>query len=227
MRCSVADRRCQCGQPLQDVDSACAECIRHTRRRLAKQPELALELELTMTRQSKMQPDNDGGRSAETPVPFAPVAAALIHGQRATLVAWCKLIAEEGIAPLPEDEIGSMAATIAASLPVLRRHEAAGELVAEIRRLTDRIIEVIDLPKNRLQFEAGLCPEVVDDGHCPGLVVVTIPNDDGEGTPLARCGVCKTQWTADQWLRMGHRMQQRVEREKAQQRLAESFRRAG
>jgi hypothetical protein len=219
-------RTCACGQPLHDQEEACRDCVKHTRRRLAKQPELAHELEITVTRQARMEEANDGGRSAETPVPFVPLAASVMHQQRATLVAWCRLIAEEGIGPLPEGEsIGALAAHIGIHLPTLRNHAAAPELVAEIKHVTEKAIAAVDLPKNRLQFIAGECPEQYD-GWCAGHVIITVPRDESAGRSMAACTACRMEWDPTQWLRLGHRIEQRRQAEDRQRNLAQSFRRA-
>jgi hypothetical protein len=223
----MPDRKCAaCDQPVTDSDEVCRDCVKRTRRRLAKQPELAHELEVAMTRQARMAEQSDGGRSAETPVPFVPAAAAVIHAQRSTLVAWCRLVSEEGIGqPATGDRIGELAVCISLALPVLRKHEAAGELVREIQQVTERAVRVVDLPPNRLQFVAGPCPESFDGDPCSGFVEITVPRDESE-PPMARCGACRTEWRSEHWLRMGHRIAQRVEREQRQRELAQSFRRS-
>lgn len=224
-------RKCAaCDRPAHQTETVCRECVRTTRRDLNQQHALMVELTVAMTRQTRMTAPTDGGRSAETPVPFAPAAASVLHQQRGVLAAWCRLAVDSNITPRPRAAtVEAMAATLAAALPVLQTHEAAGDLVREIRHLTQAAWRVIDLPPNRLQFVAGPCPESygqgADTAPCEGMVEVTVPRDQDE-PPMARCPKCKVEWRSEHWLRMGHRIAQRVERENQQRELARSFQRS-
>lgn len=237
----MTQRQCSaCDHPVQDQHVVCRGCITRTRNKLSDQENLRQELLTALARDTRMTAPNDGGRSAEAPVPIDVRAQDLLHEQRNILVGWCRLIADQyghhSLPPIagpvcedgalwtgagegrncghkscqqiiirrgPADTIAAMACHIEAWLDRLALHEAAGELVAEIRDLEQRILRAIDQPENRTRITVGPCIVELDDGSpCPGEVEAIIPRDEGK-RPVMTCRYCKAEWHTEQWSRVG------------------------
>lgn len=199
----MTQRQCaSCDNPAPDTLTICARCIRQTRRRLGDMEALRQELEVAMTRQVRMQADNDGGRSANQPLAYDQRAADLLHDQRAILVAWCKLIHDEISNTWPlADTIMAMSMQIEFRLGDLAKHEAVGELVEELWDLEDRIMAAIDTPEDKTRTYVGPCPTVLDDDiRCPGEVTLHQP------AMYADCQECETRWEGMMLNRLGVRL---------------------
>lgn len=191
-----------CPEPVQDQFQICKGCVRRTRNKLADQENLRQELLTALARDTRMTAPNDGGRSAEHPLPYDPRAGDLLAHQRAVLTAWCRLLADDLGAPLPADTVAAMACHIEAWLDRIALHEAAGDLVAEIRDLEHRVMRLLDYPDWR-KFTVGRCIETDAAGEaCPGEVQALLPTDESK-RPVMRCRACGTEWHTEQWLRVG------------------------
>lgn len=181
-----------CGSMAQTGALLCSPCVRDTSRRLGDMEALHRELETTLTRQSVMTPSNDGGRSAETPVPFQPEASALASEQRNVLVSWCRLVNDEIDGSWPRtDTVMAMSLHLESRMHLLRKHDAAGELVSEIASLEHRILACVDYPDVRSTPVVGPCPEA----ECLGELIEHLPRDEGRKAWL-ECTVCRGQWDA-------------------------------
>lgn len=197
-----------CPEPIRD-GMLCKGCIKRTRIKLADQEANRQELLTALARDTRMTAPNDGGRSAEVPLPHDPRAGDALHHQRAILVGWCRLLHDEQQAPYPTDTIAAMACHIEAWLDRLALHEAAGELVTELRDLEQRILRTIDQPENRTRITVGPCILELDDGSpCPGEVEAIIPRDEGK-RPVMVCRYCKAEWLPEQWSRIGQLIMRR------------------
>jgi hypothetical protein len=201
-----------CPEPVHDQFIICKGCTRRTRAKLADQEANRQELLVALARDTRMTAPNDGGRSAEVPLPIDPRAGDLLHDQRAVLVGWCRLLADDLGAPLPADTVPAMASHIEAWLDRLALHDAAGELVTELRDLEQRILRVIDYPDERARIPVGPCIVELDDGSpCPGEVEARFPQDKTK-PPLMRCRYCNTEWDTIQWPRVGQKILRRMNR---------------
>jgi hypothetical protein len=249
------DRTCRCcSQPVRNQDEICTGtekrpgCVIETRTRLANQASHLGDLEVELARMSRKTAENDGGKvgvpaswAQAGPMKLSEItsahlrewdrrarqAAALIAEQRNLLASWVRLAVDERlIADWPSDTVPVMACALIVALPHFRKHEAAGEFVAEIRMLTDHIVKCIDSPPYRGRFPAGPCFKEYPDTYgetavCTGEVTAYVPAD-GSPAYLA-CGACKAQWDSTQWNRAGREMDKRKEQLRHQQELVASL----
>jgi hypothetical protein len=243
------DRSCACGRPLRENQTICADCVHRTRNHLANQAAWLEDIEVELARLARKTAANDGGRASDASMwaqagdvfldqitaealrewdRRARAAADVMHEQRALLVAWCRMLVDEGIArELPRNTVWAMSAKINTHLYELRSHDAGPELVAEFRTLSYRIIKVIDSHENRTRIHVGPCPEEYTDEYqrkepCPGQIEAIVPADETIA-PVMRCGACKVEFRSDQWVRAGHRIQQREAQMRQQRMMAESI----
>lgn len=239
----MSDHACTCGEPAQTGCSICRSCERKLKHNLADMESHRRELLVALARQVRMTAPNDGGRSTMglewasmgdrfladlsekevqrilASLPPGRKAADALHAQKALLVAWVRMFIEENAnLPMPADTVASLSAHLASWLPIARKHEAAGEFVAEVRDLVQRIFVVIDTPKNRTKITVGPCPETLVEGTeeepCPGQVVAVVPADE-EIRPTMSCGYCHAEWPPEQWHRAGQRILKRAGRKPA------------
>jgi hypothetical protein len=237
----MSERTCTaCSNPAQQGVEICKRCERRTVYHLADQESHRVELEVALTRMVRMQASNDGGRSTPTHVawagmgvrfldtiksreiaefiaksPPARTAADALHSQRSLLVSWVRLVMDDNPGlPMPADSIASLSGHLSHWMPLLRRHEAAGEFVTELQALVDEIMVVIDTPENRTRILVGPCPETLVEHlenqadrefSCPGQVEAIVPHDEVK-RPKMVCRYCKAEWMAEQWLRTGTRI---------------------
>jgi hypothetical protein len=196
-----------CDNPASDGVTICGRCERITSRHLGDMEAHRAELEVTLARQTRLTAASDGGRSANTPLPYQEQASALLGSQRATLVSWTRLVHDEIDGVWPVDTIGAMALFIERHMAELRKHEAAGELVSEIGQLVNRIMRCVDYPDDRARIHVGPCPEEDEDGEkCPGELHLHLPYANDGKRPRVRCSVCQTVWFPEQFIRLGHRV---------------------
>jgi hypothetical protein len=235
----MSDTTCQCGEPAQTGCELCRACERKLKHNLADMEAHRRELLTALTRMVRMTAPNDGGRSTPNlawssmgdrylesiseaevarilaTLPPAVKPAQELHAQKSLLVSWARSFMQDNDRlPMPADTVASLSAHLASWLPYIRKHEAAGEFVAEVREQVRRIFTVIDTPANRTRITVGPCPETLaEDGHgeqeCPGQVVAIIPADE-DIRPTMTCGYCKTEWAPEQWHRAGQRILKRA-----------------
>jgi len=200
-------------------------CIIHTdalERDLRSVEDLVRELDITLTRQDRMNAANSVGRSAEKPLVWNENAAAKRFELWATLNAWALEASKLGeddrdrLAAVPAEDTPGVAAWLIRNLPTLRRHPEAGTAVDEIGDAIHGARRAIDRPAAATRFRAGPCPELVttdpaadDYRHCDGDVWAFIPVDPDELAYL-RCQACDSRWDTTQWMRMGQRMLARI-----------------
>jgi hypothetical protein len=248
----MIERRCACGKPLRENQTFCGDCLHRTRNHLANQAAWLTDIEIELARLARKMAANDGPRLR--PVTMwaqagdvylehitedllrewdrrARAAANVMHEQRALLVAWSRLITDEGLIKDTSwliNSVSVMAQYVAAALPRLRAHDAGPELVAEFRTLGAQIIRVIDSPPNRARFNVGPCPQTYPDQynqetHCAGHIEVIIPGDDKPR--ILRCVACKAEWRSDknEWMKVTRRIQEREAQMKQQRTMAEAI----
>lgn len=199
---------CQvCGGSAQTGALICRSCERRCRRNLGDMEAHRAELETTLTRQVRMTAPSDGGRSANTPLPYQDIASDLLASQRAILASWCKLIHDElDMSWPPRDTVMSMAMHLEAHMGELRLHEAVAELVAELDEFTTAAVECIDYPEDRHRVFVSTCIVTVEAGQlCPGQIQLHFPH---VGETYADCRHCGSRWDGTQLNRLGQRIKQ-------------------
>ena len=81
-------------RPTADNARLCAACTAEVRQALASIPDLAAELETTLSRQTAGQ-QRHGGRSADKPLAYDVGASEALGALRACVVGWVRVLAEE------------------------------------------------------------------------------------------------------------------------------------
>lgn len=202
-----------CGRPMRDTRQLCDQCVWVLERALAEMPALLDELSTTLTRQAVMSERSDGGRSAETPVPFHVEASDKLDDLRTFLVGWVRDIAETYEQDYPPDTLRAMSRWLLARLDIIAQHSAASDIWDEIVGVTRDAWRLVDRAANRTRFEVGPCPEVAeeDGAQCPGEVWAFIPTHESSAARL-ECRSCGTRWETHQWLRAGKRILAEVKR---------------
>ena len=200
-------------------DSPCHACWKTAVRRLAELPAWWRELEVTFTRQARLEiPEGHADRvgKLDDPTtwhrPYHGGAAKVAHHVRAGLVAWVKLAAEDLGAPLPADTVPAMALHLTGWATALRRHEAAPELCHEVAEWTQRMTSVVDHPLTRARIHVGPCPRHDSDGDpCGGEVWAVFPFRADEGSPMMGCdsGAAEHFWEPIEWTRAGREIDAR------------------
>lgn len=196
-----------CARPVGDGATLCRGCTTRLRRELRSIPELVEDLHIMLARQDRLTP-RQAGRGSETPVPWKNPASVALADLHAYLTSWVQCIAEESGLSIGRlrDASPACAAWLLHHLPVVRHHPAAGELLSEITRSTERARAVTDLPPNSSRFLVGPCPEIDDTGaHCDGEVWANIPTTT-DVPALLRCRICTTSWDTTRWYRAGERI---------------------
>jgi hypothetical protein len=244
--------QCQaCDSEVRDT-YICPRCESDTRARLQRQGFYYRQLLTVLTRMTRTEALNDGGRAASLTLAWAQMgdrfldsiegaelarilaslpparrAANAMHSQRSLLVSWCRLLHEDAGITLPADLIATMGHHLANNLHILRKHEAAGELVHEIRALETRIVQVIDLPTERTRIKVGPCPNTYPDGdgddtHCIGEIEAVVPVDV-TASAYMKCGTCRAEWPSREWYITGPAIQARKAQLDRQKHLAAQF----
>lgn len=197
-----------CARPVSDGAALCAGCTTRLRRELRSIPELVEDLHITLARQDRLTP-RQLGRGGDSPVAWKDPASVALADLRGYLTSWVRCIADErGLAITHlRDTSPACAAWLVHYLPIVRHHQAAGELLAEIDRSATAARAVTDLPPNSSRFLVGPCPEVNDDTGvwCDGEVWANIPTTT-DIPALLRCRTCTTSWDTTRWYRAGARI---------------------
>lgn len=199
-------RDCPCGTPTRDR-FLCYGCGHRLEGYLTDLHDLNGELHTALTRMVRMSERSDGGKSAETALVFNQTAAERIRLNRATMVAWVRIVAADTGTPSPVNTSTRILVDwLADVLPEIIAHrEDAPAFLDEIRDCRDQSQRIVDLPVNRSTFEAGKCPEVGEAGPCDGKVWAVFPRDL-ERRPRVECRTCRTVWYGEQWTTLAKKM---------------------
>lgn len=215
-----------CGAPSGDGLHLCRTHTDNLERDLRGVEDLVRELDITLTRQDRVNPANSIGKSAERPLAWNENAAAKRFELWATLNAWALDTSKLGeddrdqLIAVPADDTPGVAGWLIRNLPTLRRHREAGIACDEITDAIGGARRAIDRPAAATRFRAGPCPELVitekEPGsdvtelvYCDGDVWAFIPIDPDELAYL-RCQGCDSSWDTTQWMRIGQRMLARI-----------------
>ena len=168
--------------------------------------EVHTELALALTRS-----DRPGERTSGTRDPGLVVNERAVEARtliRHTLVAWCRLIAEERGIDLPRDEVAAMGDYIARHAHWLAAHPAAGDASAEMRELAVRAHRIA-YPDGTRVVAVGPCPR---DG-CGGTIRAVLRASDSLLPSRIVCDANADHvWPADQWLTLGRQLRRARER---------------
>ena len=216
----------------------CNACRRRLEGYLADCESLRQELTITLARQDNIGPEAEATKhlkASEQGMPFNAAASDALDALKATLVSWVLLVSDETGADVPADRIAALSSWLVVRIDYLVRHEAAGELYAEMRALNQRANAVINLPRDRARVHVGPCPEVEpdEDGEmvpCLGEITAYFPSDP-ELRPAMMCrheGCTHGEKTWPQWARLGTRILERkgvavTWDQQSMQRMAESM----
>lgn len=224
---------CADGMPADGV-MLCRGCIAKLKADLAGFEDLRQQLVVTLARQDHIGPAAEG-RAQKVAEPgsddwaktraYNQRASHALHEIRNELVGWVRMIEEETGDPLPANRIVQLAAWLTARLAYIAKHEAARDIWLGVRAAYRTGTRAIDLPRDKTRIMVGPCPEnepapaaTESDPDpqsvpCPGMVIAFIPYDTEYRPSLvcqhADCGHETHEWTAEQWSRLGKRIQAR------------------
>jgi hypothetical protein len=160
-----------CSSPTGDDGHLCKLHTDDLLRDLQAVPELVEELEVTVTRQARINAEKHGGRSAERPLPWNEHAAIVASDLNTTLNAWALDTSRLG-----EDErdllvdhhytdTKAVAGWLARNIRTLRQHPEAGQAHDELTNAVREARRAVDRPLERVF--AGPCGEPdEDDREC-------------------------------------------------------------
>lgn len=161
----MSDTKCLCGRPVQDA-WVCFDCTADLAKALGDVAALERELELTRTRQTaitgiaripRQRPSED---EEESPLPFDERVGPVVDVLRNALTTSVRLVRLED-EEWPRNAMSAMAAWLLCHLEAVRHHEAAPEIVDDLRQAIRKATRVIDRPAD-LMF-AGPCDECKQD----------------------------------------------------------------
>jgi len=189
-------------------------CWHHTwqlERDLRGIPDLLIELDLALARQTKNGPTTDKVQGkGETSVYFNPRAGEAFTGLRDAVVGWAR---EYG---MPWAEFATTSS--AHLLRVLPTSRARGDLPQMCDEITDacrRARAATDSPAHRTVIPVGPCPENNTEGDsCTGKVFAFIPADDRPGRMTCDANPTEHTWGSVQWHRTGRRILDKMARQK-------------
>lgn len=149
-----------CTQPVGDQATICAPCTGGLMRRLKDMPELADDLETTMSRQDRLAGHSDGGKSSDTPLFWKDRAGDALRVLRDMLRRWTEQFthAQPDTTDVP---VADLARVLANLLGTIRQHEAAPQFAIACEDATRECRRIIDKPADRVYL--GPCG--LEDGQ--------------------------------------------------------------
>jgi len=151
----VTDCVTGCGKPTRDTLLLCDSCIWQLEADLGSIPQLVYQLNLTITRQSRLGGRN-GSRATTLALPYDQRASDCLNSLRWVLIGWVRVLAKDDRAFYPvSDKILTVAAWLRFRTDLIAVHEAAGDLWLEITDATHRGRLAVDAPRQRVY--AGPC----------------------------------------------------------------------
>lgn len=191
---------CRCGRPTLGSATLCRACSADLHAHLVALPALIGELEVHLSRQSRVAAPNPttgaalGARDGQ-PLPYDVAASDLLGGLRAFALSWVFTLRTPGTGAsfgpyTPREALGALLSVEA----VARAHPDAAELLEQARRAHARALLVIDHPVHLVWL--GPCGATLRDEHhvvvgeCEGVVRA------GVGEAVAACRACGAQHDA-------------------------------
>src|SRR5690625_939071 len=154
-----------CTRPVRDNQRICDECGTDLEQALGDVTAHHADLEATLAKQRAIGDRNDGGRSAEHPLPIHVGAMRARSALRAVLAGWVRDIAEAHGGDLPAEDEPAMSRWLLARRATLLTHPAAEEIHHEVTKAVRRIERIVDRPPElelvgRCDAEDGVCGAV-------------------------------------------------------------------
>jgi len=144
-----------CGRPTRDTLLLCDSCIWQLEADLGSVPQLVYQLNLTITRQSRLG-NRNGSRATTRGLPYDVRASDSLNSLRWVLLGGVRVLAKDDRAFYPvSDKILAMAAWLRSRTDLIAVHEAAGDLWLEITDVIHRGRQAVDAPRQRVY--AGPC----------------------------------------------------------------------
>lgn len=166
---------CQHCSRLYDEANLCFECQRALHDKLVTAAVFAHQLQVTITRQSKMGGPREGGKSTETPLPFDSNASEAEWIMRQTLIVWADEI--DASAFVISSATAVVARWLAEHVRRLARLGSAGQCFDEVDQSITVAVRAVDCKPVRLYL-----------GHCQcGTELFGDP--DVPEYSCVRCGV--------------------------------------
>lgn len=196
----------------QGAGLLCADETDRLERDLASVAGLITELDTTLTRQARLGSGGRGGLTSEM-TPWQQGASITLGTLTNTLTTWARDLDASwwpGVGPHPAHAAASF---LLLSVDTIRRHPAVEELVDEIGYAVAVARGQVD--RNARRFPVGPCPEQDEQGaDCPGEVWAYLPVEDTRPSKMECRADGEHTWTTIQWLRVGKRMLDKIERQK-------------
>ena len=178
LRCAVH------GVPIHDA-TLCSRCTWDVERDLGDVPALVDELDLTLSRQTAIG-YREGGRSAETALPFNVSASDVRDNLKATLVGWVRDLHEQTPdAAWPDDTAAACSRWLLARIGDIRVHPAGDQLRDEIGYAVGEARRIVDRPADRMYV--GPCRSDVDGVICAEELYAKLGDD------TIKCRACGTR----------------------------------
>lgn len=178
-----------CSSPTGDAGQLCTSHTDELSARLGTVKALVVELEVTITRQSRTAANLDGGRSPETPLDWNENASARAFELGATLDAWALDVSHlaederDQLTHVPRYDTGATAAWLLRNINTLRHHDEAGLAFDEIRSAVREGFYAIDRAACLVPF--GMCGRVFEAGEvCQATLYGALDR------PRVRCREC-------------------------------------
>lgn len=223
----MTDPLCFCGAPVPDQAYACNTCTHGLERALGEVPALAEQLDLAITRQTKLaagtftgqrraEPSSDdieaaGYRhAAETlrlikqpgaavqPLTYDAAASDAATVLRSTLVGWVRVVVEERGSRWPADTLAAMGTMLLGQVGWLRHHAAAAEAFDELIHAIGFAWRAVDRRPDLLY--AGPCDPSGDAHAADGVDVPgPCPTDlyAAPGRSTVTCPRCQLVWDVE------------------------------
>ncbi len=138
-----------CTHPVGDQATICAPCTGSLSRRLKDLPELADDLETTMSRQDQLAGRSDGGKSSDTPLFWKDRAGDALRTLRDMLRRWAEQFS--GADPAATDvPVADLARFLHNILVRIRQHEAAPQFAVACEDAFRECRRIIDKPVDRV-----------------------------------------------------------------------------
>lgn len=204
---------CPVCQARQDAGLVCSACCDRLERDLADVGDLIAELDATLARQARIGSGGRAGLASEMN-PWQQGASITLSTLTNTLTTWARDVCDSEWHAAPSAHPAQAAAGyLLLSITEIRRHPAADELVDEISYAVSVARRQVDRTARR--FPVGPCPEQDEDGaDCPGEVWAFLPVEDDRPSKMECRANGEHAWTSIQWLRVGKRMLDKIERQK-------------
>ena len=181
-----------CTSPAGDTN-LCRSCTDRLKIDLRAVPDLAADLEITLSRQDAVSPPN-GPRATTAPLAYKPRASESLFTLRHTLGAWSVDIADRRDVDLDLRTTVDMSQFLLRHLHTIRIHHNAGQMVDEVDYAISEARKAIDTPLDRRVF-VGPCDlrtadeDDTDDDHRCREPLYAQPWQD-----TITCPVCSSEW---------------------------------